>query len=98
MLGLRLSATAIVASFALAGLVLAAPASAKSLHHHHRHHHGQVIEQYDDAYSSYDESNEAVFPNTEDYSAECINGFRWQRHNHDWFKTEAQDSMPLPCH
>ena len=98
MLGLRLSAAALAASFAVAGLVFSAPASAHSSHHHHRHHHGQVIiEQYGDAYSSYGEDNEAVFPNTEDYSTECINGYRWQRHNHDWYKTEAQDSLPLPC-
>ena len=45
----------------------------------------------------YGEVNEAAFPNTEDRSAECINGFRWQRHNHDWFKTTGQDTMPLPC-
>ena len=97
MLGLRLSVTAVAASFALAGLVLSAPASAKSLHHHHHRHHQVQVDLYGDAYSSYDEGNEAVFPNTEDYSAECINGYRWQRHNHDWYKTEAQDSLPLPC-
>lgn len=95
MLAVRLSAVAMAASFALAGMVLSAPASAKSHHHHHRHHQVQV-DLYGDAYSSY-EGNEAVFPNTEDYSAECINGYRWQRHNNDWYKTEAQDSIPLPC-
>jgi hypothetical protein len=98
MLGLRLSATALAASVALAGLVLSAPASAKSHHHHHRHHQVQV-DLYGDAYSSYDEDyGNDTFPNTVDHSAECINGFRWQRHNHDWYKTEAQDSMPLRCH
>jgi hypothetical protein len=99
MLGLRLSATAMAASLALAGLALSAPAAfAKDTHHRHHHRHHQVqVELYDDSYSSYP-GNEAVFPNTEDYSTECINGFRWQRHNHDWYKTEAQDSLPLPCH
>jgi len=96
MLGLRLSATALAASVALAGLAQSAPAFAKSHHHHHRHHQVQV-ELYGDAYSSYGD-NESVFPNTEDHSAECINGYRWQRHTHDWYKTEAEDSIPLPCH
>ena len=95
MLGLRLSATAMAASFALAGVMLSAPAFAKSQPHHHHRHHQVQVELYDNTYSSY--GNEAVFPNTEDHSTECINGYRWQRHNHDWYKTEAQDSMPLPC-
>jgi hypothetical protein len=98
MLGLRLSATTLAISFAVASLTFSAPAFAKSNHHHHHHrHHGAQVELYGDVYSSYGEDNEAVFPNTEDYSAECINGYRWQRHNHDWYKTEAQDSLPLPC-
>jgi hypothetical protein len=97
MLGLRLSATAMAASFALAGLAFSAPASAKSVHHHHRHHQVQV-DLYGDVYSSYDDDyGNDTFPNTVDHSTECINGYRWQRHNHDWYKTEAQDTLPLPC-
>jgi hypothetical protein len=95
MLGLRISATAVAASVALAGLAFTAPvASAKIL----RHPSGNAqFVPYGSAYSLYEQQNESVFPNTEDHSAECINGYRWQRHNHDWYKTEAQDSMPLPC-
>lgn len=97
MLGLRLSAAAMAASIALASLALSTPASAKRQHNHPNRHQQVEADLYGDTYSSYGAGNEAVFPNTEDHSAECINGYRWQRHNNDWYKTEAQDSLPLAC-
>jgi len=99
MLGLRFSTRAGIASLALAGLVLSAPA-AFATHSHHNHHsriHGHVSGAYDDSYSLY-EDYESVFPNTVDRSTECIGGYRWQRHNHDWYKTSGQDELPLPCY
>ena len=92
MLRFRLSAAAIAASVALAGLALTVPATSAKIIHQPS---GNV--QFDPrgpAHSLYEEQNELVFPNTEDHSTECVNGFRWQRHNHDWTKTEAEELDP----
>jgi hypothetical protein len=95
MLGLRLSATAIAASVAFAGLALTVPAASAKIIHYPS---GNVQFVPDGpAYSLYEHQNDSGFPNTEDHSTECRNGYRWQRHNHDWEKTEAEDSIPLRC-
>ena len=94
---LRFSAAAALASLAAAGLMLSTASAFAAGHHHHRHHVRSDVIIYSDA-GAYYEGNEAVFPNTEDHSSECVNGYRWQRHNHDWYKTEAQDSVPLRCY
>lgn len=98
MLGFRLSTAGKVATITLAGLMLsAAPSAAKSTQQHYRHHSQSYEQNYTDSRAYFGGGNEAVFPNTEDHSAECINGYRWIRHNHDWAKTTAQDTMPLRC-
>lgn len=98
MSGLRSAASAATASIAvLAFSFSGTPTFAAHSHHYHRHAHAAVgVTAYTDS-DAYYEQNEAAFPNIEDHSTECINGYRWQRHNHDWFKTTAQDTMPLPC-
>jgi hypothetical protein len=95
--GIRFSPSAKIASLAVAGVMLSSVSAFAAQHHHPRHHAHSGVTIYSDSDAYYDEGNEAVFPNTEDHSTECINGYRWQRHNHDWFKTTAQDEMPLPC-
>jgi hypothetical protein len=92
----RLTAATVAASLALAGALMSAPASAED-GYHQRQRQSRVYTPYNDYYSSYPRGNEAVYPNTEDHSAECINGYRWQRHNHDWTKTTGQDTIPLRC-
>jgi hypothetical protein len=93
MSGFRSAAPAAIASIALVAFVFSGTPTFAA--HSHHHHAGATAYTDSDAY--YDEVNEAAFPNTEDHSAECINHFRWQRHNHDWFKTTSEDTMPLPC-
>ncbi len=96
--GFRFSPSARIASLAIAGVMLSTIPSLASEHHrHHRHHAHSSVTIYSDTGAYYRNDYEAVFPNTEDHSTECINGFRWQRHTGDWFKTTAQDSIPLPC-
>ena len=97
MSGFRSAATATITLIAVASFALPVTPTLAA-HSHHRHHaHAAVGVTAYSASDAYYEQNEAVFPNTEDHSAECINGYRWQRHNHDWYKTTAQDTMPLPC-
>ena len=96
MSGFRSALPAAIASIAVVAFAFSGtPTFAAHSNHFHHHAHTVGVAAYTDAY--YDEGNEAAFPNTEDHSAECINHFRWQRHNHDWFKTTSEDTMPLPC-
>jgi len=102
MSGFRSAASAAIASIAVLAFAFSGTPTFAA-HVYHSHHHrvhtgvGVAVHPYDGSDAYYDEGNEAAFPNTEDHSAECINGYRWQRHNHDWFKTTAEDTMPLPC-
>jgi len=91
--------SAMISKIICAGIVsaaLCAPAAAASERHHHRAHHV-----YPSAQSYYPGGNGyydgAAFPNTEDRSAVCINGYRYIRHNYDWFRTTAQDEVPVRC-
>ena len=86
----RFRTTTRLAWIAVAGLILSAPVSlaASPQHHQSQYPYSNAQSYFDDDDDGY-VGNQAAFPNTEDNSTKCVNGYRYIRHNYDWFKTTA---------
>ena len=88
-----------LAGIAVAGLIVSAPVSlaASPQHHQNQYPYSKAQSYYSDDDDGYGVGNQAAFPNTEDNSTKCVNGYRYIRHNYDWLKTTAETSLPVRC-